>query len=1063
MATTGDPSETLALAIRLGVAKEGEPMTPLMSMLTVMKDYAEHVEIGAFKGTQASWASCIPHAEKLLDLERKALEALRAKAVEWDSKLSSRTGELAELDARFEQMSQETARAGEQLLDANQKQSEATKQLARTLERTRIAEENHAKDEQRLKLKEDLLTTYSDQLEKREASSASKEARLKHMWEELETRESKMAATQKQKREELEARESKMTATQKQKWEELEARESKMAAIQKHARESDTRAEGHLNAIRSAHLTLRMLTEKTGLPATELSAHELVVDLQGLTSDIQDQIANLKDQIAHLNDIRITEEEEQAKAHQIGNRELKVLRDDVAAKASIIKKAELGAADYKSKLESLQATSSQRIHELELSSNNLLNTKNSLEGRLLEALQNHKEMVAEYAKYKALERTESALNKQIQYIEGRLQGVERQRNDAVAANRTFEIENARLQKFEHAHRLNEKEIGQYINDRDREMSELRAEVEASKTEARRLAKHCEDLKSEGVTNAKNAATNVERLQVAHRDEVSRMGRISDARILELEEMVKRQEEQLKDAEKLATEQGDNLRKAENLNTSLYNTLKDGASAIELANKCRMEHHDFEDLKRRSSELQAQVERSIRARTEDREADIQTIKSLKSEKAVLQHEVSRFNRINLENRTKDSRTIKTLESRIAQLEFEKTEGRKTDVQTIEAQRSQNANTLTEVERLRHTITENQETNAQTIKTLEGRIAQLGSEKIEDRKRDVQTMEALGSENADLQTEVERLSRTISKDREISAQTIKTLKGRVTQLELEKAEDQKTIEALRSQNADSQTEVERLSGRVSEYKDAISEYTKTHSETVKGLEGRFVQYEAKIKELQSAEAEATKRATTSDHKLHIYQETIKRLRSERDEAREEIELANATHATALDDARQARHELESPQQRVTPDNPNGQTANKKVRRKRPADEMLEEDMPVVPVVPAVGHAYNLQEIRDPDFTDPNIPSDVLDKLHSQFARWDEKSGQEWARQMTRSRCVEVRCARITAKHLHGNEYACDYCEDRRRVCVVIRQAGIVNLLPVHQDGEAVGPEDESYWTK
>ena len=1048
MATTGDPSETLALAIRLGVAKEGEPMTPLMSMLTVMKDYAEHVEIGAFKGTQASWASCIPHAEKLLDLERKALEELRAKAVEWDSKLSSRTGELAELDARFEQMSQETARAGEQLLDANQKQSEATKQLARTLERTRIAEENHAKDEQRLKLKEDLLTTYSDQLEKREASSASKEARLKHMWEELEARESKMAATQKQKREELEARESKMAATQKQKWEGLEARESKMAAIQKHARESDTQAEGHLNAIRSAHLTLRMLTEKTGLPVTELSAHELVVDLQGLTSDIQDQIANLKDQIAHLNDTRKTEEEEVAKAFQIGNRELKLLRDDVAAKASIIKKAELDAADYKNKLESLQATSSQRIHELELSSNNLLYTKNSLEERLSEALQNHKEMVVEYAKYKALERTESALNKQIQYIEGRLQGVERQRNDAVAANRTFEIENARLQKFEHAHRLNEKEIGQYINDRDQEMSELRVEAEASKTEARRLAEHCEALKSEGVTNAKNAATNIERLQVAHRDEVSRIGRISDARILELEEMVKRQEEQLKDAEKLATEQGDNLRKAENLNTSLYNTLKVGASAIESANKCRMEHQDFDELKRRSSELQAQVERSTRARTEDREADIQTIKSLKSEKAVLQHEVSRFNRINLENRTKDPRTIKTLESRIAQLEFEKTEDRKIDVQTIEAQRSQNANMLTEVERLRHTITENRETNAQTIKTLEGRIAQLGSEKIEDRKRDVQTMEALGSENADLQTEVERLSRTISKDREISAQTIKTLKGRVAQLELEKAEDQKTIEALRSQNADSQTEVERLSGMIAEDREINSE---------------FALLEAKIKELESAKAEATKHATTSDHKLRIYQETIERLRSERDEAREEIELANATHATALDDARQARHELESLQQRVTPDNPNGQTANKKVRRKRPAGVMLEEDMPVVPVVPAVGHAYTLQEIRDPDFTDPNIPSDVLDKLHEQFDRWDEKSGQEWARQMTKSRCVEVRCARITAKHLHGNEHACDYCEDRGRVCVVIRQAGIVNLLPVHQEGDPVGPEDEGYWTK
>ena len=949
MSTNGDPSkDSLALAVRLGVAKEGEPMTPLMSMLTTMKEYADYVDIGAFADTQASWATCIPHAEKLLELERKVLEELRAKVTEWDSKVSSRTGELAELDARFERMTQETARASEQLLDVSQKQSEATKQLANTLESTRLSQEIHAKDEQLLKLKQDLLTTYSDDLEKRETSSASKEACLKQKWEELEAKESKMAAIQKQKSEEL------------------EARESKMAAIQKHARESDTQAEGHLNAIRNARLTLWMLAEKRGLPITKLSAHELVVDLQGLASGIQDQIAHLKDQIVHLNDSRKIEEEEQAKALQIGVRELKVLRDDVAAKASKITKAELSAADYKSKLESLQATSSQRIHELELSNHKLLITENSLEGRLSGALQNHKEMVAEYAKYKALERTEKALKNQIQYIEERLQGVQRQRNDAVAANRTFEIENARLQKFEHAHRLSEREIGQYINDRDRQISELRAEVEASKTEARRLAEHCE------------------RLQVAHRDEVGRMGQGSEAKILELEEMVKQQEEHLKDVEKLSMERENNLRKADDVNTSLYKTLKDSASALESANKCRIEHQDFDDLKRRSSELQAQVERLSRARIEDRKADNQTIKTLKSQNAALQHDISHSSRTNLENRTNDSQAIKNLEGRIAQLELDKAEDRKT---------------------------------------------------IDDFTR----------QNAESQTEIKRLSGTVLENREINAQTINTLKGQVTQLKSDKAEDQKTIEAFRRQYADSQTEIKCLSDMIAEYREAVKE---------------FALAETKIKALESAEAEAKERAMTAERQLRKCQETIQRLRSERDEAREEIELTNATHATALDDARQARQELESLQQRVTPNNQNGQQANKKTKRKRPAGEMLEEN---IPVVPAVDHAYNLQEIRDPDFTDPNIPSDVLNKLHKQFDRWDQKSGQEWAMQITKSRCVEVRCARITSKQLHGNGHACDYCEERGRVCVVIRQAGIVNLLPVHQDGEAVGPEDDSYWTK
>ena len=376
-----------------------------------------------------------------------------------------------------------------------------------------------------------------------------------------------------------------------------------------------------------------------------------------------------------------------------------------------------------------------------------------------------------------------------------------------------------------------------------------------------------------------------------------------------------------------------------------------------------------------------------------------------------------------------------------------------IESIKALESQKAASHHEICRLRRMNLENRENDMQAIKTLEGRIAQLELEKIADRRIDVQTIEALRGENADSRTEIERLNRTISDERRINVQTIQTLKGRATQSELEKTENQRTIGALRSQNAHSQTEVERLNGMVIKYENAISEYTKANFETVKELKRQFDQHEARTREPETAEAEATNRATTADPKLRTYEKIITRLGSEPDDAREELELANATHATALEDA---PHELESLQERATTDNHSG--GNERAKRKRPAGEMLEEDVPA-----AVGHAYDLHEIRDPDFEDPNIPGDILDKLHQQFDRWDQKSGPEWPRQITKTRCVEARCAKISSKHLHGNEHACNHCEKRGRVCVVIRHAGIVNLLPVYQDGEAVGPDDESYWTK
>ena len=990
MSLNGDPSNpSIALAIQLGIAKEGEPLTPLMSMLTTLKDYAEHVDIGAYKGTQASWASCIPHAENLLQLEREVLGKLREKIAEWDSKLLSRTGELAELNERLERMTQETARANAELIQATQKQSDANKQLSMTLENTRIAQEIHAKDEERLKQKEDLLTIYSDDLKKQKALAATKEACLKRRLGEIEVRESKIAATQRL------------------------------------AMDSDTQAKRHLDAIRNAHSTLSMLADRTGNPITGLSAEELVVGLQSLTSDIQDRIAYLNDQIAQLNESR-------AKAREINNGELKALRNDVVAKASMMKKAELCAADYKHKHDSLQATSSERIHvlelsqvtsserihELEQSNQNLSIAAEGLKGRLSEALQNHAKMVTEYSKYKALERTEKALNKHIQDMEGRLQAVERQRDNANAANRAFKIENTRLQTFEQALRVNEEKIRLYILDRDREVSEVRAEAEASKTEAQRLKEQCENLRSQVVTNTQNAATDIERVQGA-----------SNTKIVGLEKLIEQQDEQLNDFAKLVEEREDKLREADDLNTSLYQKLKDAASARDAAARCHIEHQNFEELKRQSSELQIEVNILSRTRKAERQENNQLTQALRSQLTASKTEVNRSDHVISENRETNSQSIKALKHRNAQLENEIKVLESKIAEDHEALMGENADLQTDVKRLNHTISKDRQANSHTIKALEGQTTQLvdqvkelESEKAKDQETYTQTIKALEGQIAQLGDQVKALESKKAKDHETSTQTIKALEGQNTQLG-------EQVRALESEKAKDQ---------------------ETNTWTFKALEGQITQLGDQVKALESEKATATERATTADRTLRTYE----------DHALQEITSVNAALATALDDARHARHDLESLQQSMALDNSNRERASNQPRKKRRAEEMLDEDRATVP---PGNYEYNLQDIRDPDFTDPNIPAEVLDKLVGQFDRWDQKAGQGWARHNTKNRCVETRLSQVAAQRQHGNGHACEHCCDRGRICVVVRQAGIITLLPVHQDGEAVGPEEEGYWTK
>ena len=273
---------------------------------------------------------------------------------------------------------------------------------------------------------------------------------------------------------------------------------------------------------------------------------------------------------------------------------------------------------------------------------------------------------------------------------------------------------------------------------------------------------------------------------------------------------------------------------------------------------------------------------------------------------------------------------------------------------------------------------------------------------------QTIRALTSQKADSQTEVEGLNRTILEDREANSQATKTLKdqiaqlrNQVKQLESRTGRDQE-ITGLKTQVTTSQTEVRRLNC-------IISDYTKTHSETAKALEEQFTQFKTKIMGLESEKAEATERATTADRTLRTYE----------DHALQEITSVNAALATALDDARQARHDLESLQQSMALDNSNRERASNQPRKKRKAEEMLDEDRATAP---PGNYEYNVQDIRDPDFTDPNVPAEVLDKLVGQFDRWDQKAGQGWARHTTKNRCVETRLSQVAAQRQHGNGHAC-----------------------------------------
>ena len=103
-----------------------------------------------------------------------------------------------------------------------------------------------------------------------------------------------------------------------------------------------------------------------------------------------------------------------------------------------------------------------------------------------------------------------------------------------------------------------------------------------------------------------------------------------------------------------------------------------------------------------------------------------------------------------------------------------------------------------------------------------------------------------------------------------------------------------------------------------------------EATKGLEEQLTQSRTKIRTLESEKADAIEGATTADRTLRSYQETIKRLRGERNQALQDKALANAAHTGALEDGRQARHDLDSLQQSVNPDDSNRQRGSEELKR-------------------------------------------------------------------------------------------------------------------------------------
>ena len=92
---------------------------------------------------------------------------------------------------------------------------------------------------------------------------------------------------------------------------------------------------------------------------------------------------------------------------------------------------------------------------------------------------------------------------------------------------------------------------------------------------------------------------------------------------------------------------------------------------------------------------------------------------------------------------------------------------------------------------------------------------------------------------------------------------------------------------------------------------------------------------------------------------------------------------------------------------------------------------------------------------------LPLSVKASLDEQVNFWTRKI-VNWTASKPSGRCMHHKAAGGNSNWVRGKSFACNICEKRRQVCVVIRKQGEITLLPVYQEGGRILEKtDVGFW--
>lgn len=134
---------------------------------------------------------------------------------------------------------------------------------------------------------------------------------------------------------------------------------------------------------------------------------------------------------------------------------------------------------------------------------------------------------------------------------------------------------------------------------------------------------------------------------------------------------------------------------------------------------------------------------------------------------------------------------------------------------------------------------------------------------------------------------------------------------------------------------------------------------------------------------------------------------------------------------------------------------------IERKRKATEELEQspstsDLPFTIPIDLANHIVN----ETVEF-DTEIPARVLDHLRKQIPDWQSVGYLKKRHPKNKATCADRSLHKQKSTWSHGYNYACDACQELGVLCVTVRD-GCFRLLPRFQkQSEETGPEDLSYW--